>query len=118
MEERGAALMEEGQMETVGRGTGGEESSSLLARTWCGETAQPFCTDVLQRPKVIARHWFNIKAFMLGLLDGFTCLYRVSLEGGDVQSAIAGLAASRGIRSCKCHNSQMLQKKKNVKQQL
>lgn len=60
MEERGAALMEEEQMETVGRGTGGEESSSLLART---------------------------------------CLYRVSLEGGDVQLAIAGPAGNRGIRS-------------------
>ena len=34
MEERGAALMEEEQMETVGRGTGGEESSNPLARTW------------------------------------------------------------------------------------
>ena len=112
MEERGAALMEEEQMETVGRGTGGEESSSLLARTWCGETAQPFCMDVLQRPIGIARHRFNIEAFMLGLLTGFTCLYRVSLEGGDVQLAIAGPAGNRGIRSWKCHNSQMLQKSK------
>ena len=43
--------------------------------------------------------WFNIKTFMLGLLTGFTCLYKVSLEGGDVQLAIAGLAGNRGIRS-------------------
>ena len=37
--------------------------------------------------------------FVLGFLDGFTCWYRASWEGGDVQWAIAGLGGSRGIRS-------------------